>query len=830
MQNYWRGIEMDARADIPNADTKVPGWNADERRFKVFVSYSRRDAADIAVRLVAWLESLGLAPVIDTRDLEFGERWQQQLRDFIRQADAIVFIVTPGSVASKWCRWEIAQVAAQSKRLVPVLHLDVLPDQIPAELSEIQLFNLRSSLDYDSDQTFGSRCQLLAEGLQRDRDWLQEHTRLIELAHAWRTARRAPDRLLRGTALRDAEKWSADRPRTAPQVGQAHLEFISASQEAAKRRSRRWSVGLAALAAGALGLSGVALVQWREAILQQGIAEEKTEEAVANLNTALTNESRLMARLATGELAQGDSGTAMALAIEALPSPDAPTDRPLVPETASVLADAKDRLREQAVVHLDGFFYSPTLSPKGELVAVGSNMQDENDKSARIYSGTDGHLLRALDGFDFPVHFASFNNDGSLLMTLDGPHIRVWRVADWAPIAEARWQGANIFTAAFSDDFERIWIGAEDGAIATWKWKGSFPFQAVGKHAALIDTILVSPFSNYVAVLSQDGVLTLWNGRTLDRLSPTELRVADPDPSTSWLSADLTFSMNGDWLISVPTFYAFEPAPARIWNVAEGSLEREVAISKREGWEPGQVADLRFAGAAFIDEQAVISVARDNGSVRFTEMDEEIILSSSNPLTPILPSIFALDGAAFVGASDSVVHAWFKNPDSLLHEWSTTPVPMKGHTGAIERYVVRDYFLLPRGNEPGWSEVKRQDVRKLMTIGNDRTVRIWSTTPPAAAPDDAQPNRPDWTSASVAELTRTARIAAPRCLTPDQRRAFFLPEAPPRWCITGAGLEAEKDPGKWTGKWPYHTAEWRSWLAAREEGKDLPMPVSPPSQ
>src|SRR5262245_42373762 len=99
-----------------------PGWASDERRFKVFISYSRRDSASYAKRLVDALEARGLAAKLDTRDLEFGERWQLQLKDFIRQSDAVVFIVSPKSIESKWCRWEVAQVAAQSKRLVPIVH------------------------------------------------------------------------------------------------------------------------------------------------------------------------------------------------------------------------------------------------------------------------------------------------------------------------------------------------------------------------------------------------------------------------------------------------------------------------------------------------------------------------------------------------------------------------------------------------------------------------------------------------------------------------------------------------------------------------------------
>jgi WD40 repeat protein len=53
-----------------------------------------------------------------------------------------------------------------------------------------------------------------------------------------------------------------------------------------------------------------------------------------------------------------------------------------------------------------------------------------------------------------------------------------------------------------------------------------------------------------------------------------------------------------------------------------------------------------------------------------------------------------------------------------------------------------------------------------------------------------------------------------RCLSTDQRRRFFLDDAPPRWCITGPGLEHEPNSTKWKPRWPYQGPEWRNWLLA----------------
>ena len=49
-------------------------------------------------------------------------------------------------------------------------------------------------------------------------------------------------------------------------------------------------------------------------------------------------------------------------------------------------------------------------------------------------------------------------------------------------------------------------------------------------------------------------------------------------------------------------------------------------------------------------------------------------------------------------------------------------------------------------------------------------------------------------------LVSHAKAIVPRCLTSEQRKAFFLPPDPPAWCI-----ELEK--------WPYDAPTWKQWLA-----------------
>jgi hypothetical protein len=65
--------------------------------------------------------------------------------------------------------------------------------------------------------------------------------------------------------------------------------------------------------------------------------------------------------------------------------------------------------------------------------------------------------------------------------------------------------------------------------------------------------------------------------------------------------------------------------------------------------------------------------------------------------------------------------------------------------------------------------------------------------------------------ADTRELISQAKMAAPRCLTAEQREAsYFLPAEPPAWCIEMA-------------KWPYQTAAWKARLFDESAGKNPPL-------
>jgi tetratricopeptide (TPR) repeat protein len=257
----------------------MPETGAVGTKLKVFISYSRKDLA-FAEGIVTALEALGLTPTIDTRDLPKLEDWRRELLGFIREADAVVFIISSHSISSPVCAWEIEQVVKLNKRLAPIVLEPVPDDRIPDAIAKINY------IFFDQANDFAMQAGVLAKALQTDLIWIKEHTRLGELAHRWDEQKKASGLLLRGQELQDAERWIASRPRGAPEPSELHREFIRESRRGTTRRQRLTLAGSVAAAVVGFGLAGIAFWQREIAVEQEKIAQVQRDAAEKARNEA----------------------------------------------------------------------------------------------------------------------------------------------------------------------------------------------------------------------------------------------------------------------------------------------------------------------------------------------------------------------------------------------------------------------------------------------------------------------------------------------------------------------------------------------------------------
>jgi esterase/lipase superfamily enzyme len=203
----------------------------DPQKLKVFISYSRRDALDFANQLFAALAAFGFQPSLDLHGISGAEDWEARLGTLILEADSVAFVLTPESMSSPICGWEIAKAKEFGKRIMPVAAIPMGEAKVPEDLRRLNyIFFYRDPAKPGSG--FGSGLADLIAALNTDVDWLREHTRLLARATEWSAAGGTENRLLSGADISAAKAWAAQRPRGAPEPTALHLDYIRASENA----------------------------------------------------------------------------------------------------------------------------------------------------------------------------------------------------------------------------------------------------------------------------------------------------------------------------------------------------------------------------------------------------------------------------------------------------------------------------------------------------------------------------------------------------------------------------------------------------------------------
>jgi hypothetical protein len=248
-----------------------------------------REDAELVGRLHAALTARDRETWIDSKSIRPSEEWWARIRGGIEAAHAMVFVISPDSVDSRVCRDEFSHATTHNKRLIPVVARDVDVDAVPDPLRQLNWIFLRDGDDFEAG------VERLVDALDSDFAWLDIHTSLLVKAREWENKGRGRPLLLRGSELVDAEKWlssAAAHPKTVPTP--LHTEYIAASREAEVRRKRILrSVSAAALFVVGV-LSGASLYYNDLAAAQGKVAAEQRK--VAAEQTKLADAQSRLAR------------------------------------------------------------------------------------------------------------------------------------------------------------------------------------------------------------------------------------------------------------------------------------------------------------------------------------------------------------------------------------------------------------------------------------------------------------------------------------------------------------------------------------------------------
>ena len=665
------GITAGSTAACPDAEA------AAEPRTEVFISYARVDGA-----FAEWLRDQlivsGFAAYLDRHDIKPGEPWRERLTALIETADAVLFVLSPSSIQSEACAWEVNEAERLNKRILPIVWRDVDDKRVPGGIRRLNYIHMRSQ----SEVTTGG--PQVTAWLVEDLAWVREHTRLLRIASRWEAQARRQDLLLRGAELAEAALWVAQRPRDAPQPGKQHLALIGASRiaEQAGTEARRRELDAMDKAQNARARSqrrlAIALAAVAVAVVTGGVV---TIWQVREINRQT---SQLLAAKANDAYGQGRFDRALRFAVAAMPPAGGTLLDPWVPEAEieGIRAAWASRLEARLTGHRAAL-WSIDVSPTGRQVATASE-----DRTAIVWEARTGRVLHVLEGHGGAVRAVRFSGDGRFIVTgsLDRTAI-VWDAASGAMLAQTPMHTSGVLAVAFDGAGRLLATASLDGTLSMFAVDAAAgdiiaSSISLGAHAGQIYDLALDPATGIIASAGADMLVKLWRPGVSEPLATLAGHLG--------VVRSVAFDPSGDRLVT-----ASDDRSARIWDVAQRRELKRLT---------GHLDEVR--AARFVDAGDRVATAGVDRTLRLWEA------SSGKELDDLrIEGFEGLILGLAVAPSGSLVAS--AGADGLGHVWRieglTSAASLTGHDSYIRAIAISS------------------DSQRIVTGSNDRTARVWRT-------------------------------------------------------------------------------------------------------
>ncbi len=665
----------------------------------VFVSYSRADS-DFARKLNDALQMQGKTTWFDQESIASGADFQEEIYRGIESADNFLFILSPRSVNSPYCKDEVEYAASLNKRFVTVLHRQVNPASLHPELAKVQWIDFNQN-----EKDFNANFSQLVRTLDTDREYLKNHTKWLHKALEWEEKDKNPDLLLRASGYKVAQDWlqEAEKKNKQPAPTDLHKEFILESGEAIaaefKQTKRRIAIlrillgsAVAALVV-AVGASVAAFRLYLKA--EEGQIEALSQSSEARLALNRNSFDALIVALDAGKRLKEKFG--------------AKADPKIRAEVMRTLGQAVYWVRERDRLegHKD-YIEGVSFSPDGKMIATASRddtvklwhrngslirtlqgrggdvfsvnfspdsqliASANNDKTAKLWS-REGKLLTTLSGHKELVNSVSFSPDGKTIATVSyDKTVKLWnRVGK--ELRTFIGHKDRVYWVSFSPDSKTIATASADKTVKLWRLDGKLLSTFMG-HKDHVYNVSFSPDGKMIATASKDNTAKLWNqqGKVLRTLKGHTAAVTS-----------VSFSPDGTTIAT-----ASKDNTVKLWH-RDG---KEFNMLKGHG---GSVNQVSFSP----DGKSLASVSEDK-TVKLWQIKPYWITILSGHSDRVNRVSFSRDGQTLATASqDKTVKLWNRNGEELA--------VLRGHKN----------WVFGVGFSP--------DGNTIATASADQTVKLW---------------------------------------------------------------------------------------------------------
>ncbi len=414
------------QSEFINASLQQPPLDS----LDVFISYSRADS-DLARKLNDALQQQGKTTWFDQESIASGSNFQEEINRGIKVSDNFLFIISPRSVNSPYCKDEVGYAASLNKRFVTLLYQEVETSKLHPELGKVQWIDFNSN-----EKDFNANFKKLLRTLNTDRKYIRSHSKWLQRALEWEKKQRNDDSLLRGSIFSEAQKWliAAENNQKKPTPTNLQKEYIYQSKKA-KSRSLLFKLLFGCTAVFTLATISLSTYTiWEKLNDDNDWVNSLTFSSDGSMMASASDNNKV-------RIWKSDS-TGTPNFEELRPSNSDPQEMPIF-EGNTV-----------------------AFSPNNNTIASGSD-----DNKVRLFD-PEGNEIKTLEGHEDRVNSVAFSPDSKLIASAsDDKTVRLWNL-EGELLHTLKAHEKFVIKVTFHPDDKWIASADNDGTVIIWDTEG----------------------------------------------------------------------------------------------------------------------------------------------------------------------------------------------------------------------------------------------------------------------------------------------------------------------------------------------------------------------
>jgi len=313
------------------------------------------------------------------------------------------------------------------------------------------------------------------------------------------------------------------------------------------------------------------------------------------------------------------------------------------------------------------------------------------DKTVKLWN-KDGKLLRTLQGHTAGVTSVAFSPDGQTIVTASGDKtVKLWN-KDGKLLRTLRGHTSVVSAAAFSPDGQIVASASGDKTVKLWNKNGTL-LRTLEGHSAVVSEVVFSPDGQTLASASRDQTVKLWN------LDGTEWTTLRGHTAGIW---GIAWSPDGSFIAS-----AGAENTVRLWQ-SQNPLRTMITAHKAGIW-----------AIALSSDSSTIATGSEDGTTKLWSRQGKLLATFALEKAAIYAVAMSGDGKLIAsGRIDNKVNIWTRNGKAIA--------TLVGHNTTVFALAFSpDGQILASGSQDNTIQLWRPDGTLLHTIMTGHHAPIW---------------------------------------------------------------------------------------------------------